>query len=56
MGMHWWDSLTVRRDKHTGRVLVKKPRTHKWVDARIVAGSRERERRNKKRGMGGTQP
>jgi len=58
----------VRRDKHTGRVLVKKPRTHKWVDARtlygpkeamildLVAGSRERERRNKKRGMGGTQP
>jgi len=52
----------VRRDKKTGRVLVKKPRTHKWVDAHtlykprdvlvldLVAGSRERERRERNGG------
>jgi hypothetical protein len=57
--------LTVRRDKRTGAVLVKRPRTHKWVDAHtlyaprevmvldLVAGSRERERRAaKRRGVG----
>jgi len=52
----------VRRDKKTGRVLVKKPRTHKWVDAHtlyapravmildLVAGSRERERKARRAG------
>jgi len=50
----------VRRDKRTGAVLVKRPHSHKWVDAHslypprdvlvldLVAGSREQERRERK--------
>ena len=52
----------MRRDKKTGAVLVKRPHSHKWVDAHtlyapravmildLVAGSRERDRREAKRG------
>jgi hypothetical protein len=59
---NWWDTLVVRRDKHTGKVLVKSPRSNRWMDAYalygpkevlvldLVAGSRERERREKARG------
>ena len=54
--------MALRRDKNTGMVLVKRPRTHKWVDAHtlyapravmildLVAGSRERERRDRRAG------
>ena len=57
---NWWDNIPVRRDKRTGAVLVKRPRSHTWVDAHtlyapkeamvldIVAGSREQERRERK--------
>lgn len=50
----------MRRDKRTGAVLVKRPHSHKYVDAHtiyapkevlvldLVAGSRERERRDRK--------
>lgn len=59
---NWWDTLVVRRDKRTGKVLVKSPRSNRWMDAYtlygpkevlvldLVAGSRERERREKARG------
>ena len=51
--------MTVRRDKKTGAVLVKRPHSHKYVDAHtlyapkeamildLVAGSRERERKDR---------
>jgi len=57
---NWWDNIVVRRDKNTGAVLVKRPHSHKWVDAHtlygpkeamvldLVAGSRERERKERK--------
>jgi len=57
---NWWENLTVRRDKKTGAVLVKRPHSHKYVDAHtlyaprdvlvldLVAGSREREAKERK--------
>lgn len=53
----------VRRDKKTGKVLIKSARSQQWVDAYslygpkevmildLIAGSRERERKEAKRVM-----
>jgi len=57
----WWESVAVRRDKKSGKILVKRPRTQRWVDAYtmfgpkevmvldLVAGSREMEAKERRR-------
>jgi len=38
----WWQGLAIRRDKRSGKVLIRRSHSHRWIDAALLYGPSER--------------